>query len=117
MSWFTSLFSGSSGGSSSNFDWTGALLSGISAYSSSRAASRTASDNNKASIEGIKTQGSESRRTIAYEKALNDYYTQKDKLAKRKALDTYGSFSKLSSYAPSGYALPALPVVPSMPSG
>lgn len=108
MSWFSSIFSGS-GGSNSKFDWTGAVLSGISAYAQSRGSASANKQNSKLS-------GQEDRKTIAFEKSLEDYYDAKRRREKRDALDTYHSFSQLSSYAPAGYALPAKPVVPTKPS-
>lgn len=108
MSWFSSIFSGG-GSSGGGFDWTGAVLSGISAYAQSRSSSSSSKQNTQLT-------GAEQRKTIAFEKSLEDYYDAKRRLEKRNALDTYHSFSKLSSYAPAGYALPAKPVVPTKPS-
>lgn len=109
MSWFSSIFSGGSSSGGSGFDWTGAVLRGVSAY----AASRSTASSNK---QNTQQSGQEDRKTIAFEKSLEDYYDAKRRREKRDALDTYHSFSKLSSYAPAGYTLPAKPVVPTKPS-
>jgi len=119
MAWYSSLFSGDSygsGGSGSGTNWWGAILSGISSYSQSRSDSKGRKNDTKAQKEIVGLQGLEARRTSAFEKDLDYYYKQKDKLDKRRALDTYGSFSKLGTYAPDDYTLPALPVVPNKPN-
>jgi len=119
MSWFSNLFSsgsGSSGGGSSGSGWWGAILSGVSSYASSRSASKGKNKDSKDAIKLVGLQGLEARKTSAFERELDNYYKQKDNLEKRNALDTYGSFSKLSTYAPAGYTLPAKPVVPTKPS-
>lgn len=117
MAWYSNLFGGdssSSGGSGSG--WWGAILAGVSAYSSSRSAEKGQKNDSKTQKEIVGLQGLEARRTSAFEKDLDYYYKQKDKLDKRRALDTYGSFSKLGTYAPNDYTLPALPVVPNKPN-
>lgn len=115
MSWFSNLFSSGSS-SSSGSSWWGAILSGVSSYASARSANNTANNNSKNDREIVGLQGLEARRTSAFEKELDRYYSQQDKLDKRNALDTYGKFSRLSTYAPAGYTLPAKPVVPTKPS-
>lgn len=105
------VFGGSSGGGggSGGFDWTGALIAGIGAYSSSRSSDKNQSKN-------VKETGREARRTEAFGRELDYYYGQLDKMNKRKALDsTYNAFSRLGSYAPQGYTGTPMPVVPNKP--
>lgn len=116
MSWFSNLFSSGSSGGGSGSSWWGAILSGVSSYASSRSADKSKDKDSKDAIKLIGLQGLEARKTSAFEKELDRYYSQQDKLDKRNALDTYGKFSRLSTYAPAGYTLPAKPVVPTKPS-
>lgn len=117
MAWYSNLFSsGGSGSGGSGTNWWGAILAGVSAYSSSRSTEKGQKNDAKTQKEIVGLQGLEARRTASYEKELDYYYKQKDKLDKRRALDTYGSFSKLGTYAPNDYTLPALPVVPTKPN-
>lgn len=87
------IFSGSSGGgSSSSAGIWGAILSGVSNYStqrSARKAAETASDNSK--------------EEILLSAELQDYYRQRDKHEMRKGLENYRQFSTLSGFAPSNY--------------
>jgi hypothetical protein len=117
MAWYSSFLggSGSSGGSGSGFDWSGLILAGVSAYSQSRSSSNQSKNDAKTQKEIVGLQGAEARRTMDFEKSLDRYYSQMDKRDKRLALDTYGSFSRLRDYAPAGYTLPAVPVVPDKP--
>lgn len=120
MSWYSGLFSSttSSGGGSSSGAWGDifkAVLGGVSAYSSSRSADKTSKNNTKDQIKLLGLQGIEARKTTQFEKELERYYSQLDKRDKRVALDTYGAFSKLGTYAPNNYTLPAVPVVPTKP--
>lgn len=50
--------------------------------------------------ESIKQKGKQDRTTIDFEYGLKDFYTQKDKVRKRAALDTYGQFSLTDRFAP-----------------
>lgn len=93
------------GGGSTNI-WQ-AVLGGLGG---SAAAYLTGKDADKA----IGRQGIESRKTIGYTAALDDYYNQKNKIRQRKALDTYGQFSMLSRYAPN-YKAPAPLDQPTLP--
>lgn len=115
MSWLSSLFGGGSSGGSSGINWGDAIIAGIGAYSSSRSSDKNNKNNSKLNKELVGLQGIEARKTTEFERALDYYYQQKDKLVKREALDTYGAFSRLSDYAPAGFALPAKPVVPTQP--
>lgn len=56
--------------------------------------------------ESLETRGKEDRKTIDFEYGLKDYYTQKDKVRKRAALDTFGQFSLTDRFAP-GMTAPA----------
>lgn len=116
MAWYSSFLGGSgSGGSSSGTDWTGLILAGVSAYSQSRSSDKKDKNDAKTQKEIVGLQGAEARKTLEFEKSLDRYYSQMDKRDKRLALDTYGKFSRLRDYAPTGYTLPAVPVVPDKP--
>lgn len=104
MSWLTSLFGGGSSGSSNLW---GAILGGLGGAASAYLSGKDAD-------KAIGRQGIESRKTLGYGAALDDYYSQKNKIRQRKALDTYGQFSLLSRYAPN-YQAPAPLDQPQMP--
>lgn len=88
----SSIFGGGSG-SGGNI-WT-SLLGGLSGYAEAKLSGKDLK-------EGIAAQGKEQRKTIDFEAALKDYYTQQDKVRKRRALDTYGQFSLADRIKP-GY--------------
>lgn len=81
----TSIFGGGGGSGSNIF---GSLLSGL-------AGGASAALSGKDLKEGIQLKGKEDRKSLDFEAALKDYYTQEDKRRKRVALDTYGQFSMM----------------------
>lgn len=93
-----SLFGGggsSSGGSGGNI--YGSLLGGLSGAADALI-----------SKEAVEEQGKQSRKTLDFQAALEDYYSQKNKVRKRAALDTYGQFSTMDRWAPGAQAAPSL---------
>jgi hypothetical protein len=106
-SWIKNLFGGSGSGSSSGSGIFGSLLSGLGGAASAMLSGKDL----KA---GIEAQGKESRRSLDFEAALKDYYTQEDKRRKRIALDTYGQFSTIKQYAPKYKNTPPV-IVPTKP--
>lgn len=60
------------------------------------------------SKEAVEEQGKQSRKTLDFKYALEDFYAQKDKVRKRAALDTYGQFSTMNRWAPNATAAPAI---------
>lgn len=95
MSWLSSIV-GAFGGSSNLW---GAVLGGIGTAAGAKMDAKSA-----ATL--ARLQGEEQRKTLGYGAALEDHYSQKNKIRQRKALDTYGQFSLLSRYAPN-YQAPA----------
>lgn len=79
----------------------GALLSGLGGAAEGYLSAKDAK-------EALEARGKEDRKTIDFEYGLKDYYTQKDKVRKRAALDTYGQFSLTDRFAPG--MKPAAPV-------
>lgn len=66
------------------------------------------------SEEMLKIKGKEDRMSTAFEAQLIDHYKQRDKVRKRQALDTYGQFSTIKSFAPNYQDTPA-PELPPQP--
>lgn len=60
------------------------------------------------SKEAVEEQGKQSRKTLDFKYALEDFYNQKNKVRKRAALDTYGQFSTMNRWAPNATAAPAI---------
>lgn len=95
------------------------VLGGLGSYATAR--SKEKSDTRLSKLEAetaikiAEIQGLEARKKSQFEKDLEYYYKQQDNRNKRIALDTYGAFSKLGTYAPAGYVQPAIPVVPPKP--
>jgi hypothetical protein len=104
--WMSKLFgSGGSGSGDSSSMMTnifGGLLSGLSAAAKSKSDS-------KSMLEAVKAQGTEQRKTSAFEASLLDYYKQKDKVRKRAALDSYGSYSVMPKTTAAPIDMPSLP--------
>ena len=109
----------STGGTSIWGDVFKAVLGGVVSYAGAKSKKKSDVESAKLDAElAIKLagiQGMEGRKTSAFERELEYYYKQLDNKNKRIALDTYGAFSKLGTFAPAGYKLPAAPVVPAMP--
>ena len=101
FNWSSLFGSGSGGASGSSSGIWGALLSGLSGAAKGYMSGKDLK-------EGYEAQGKEQRKTSAFEADLLDYYKQKDKVRKRTALDTYGQFSHLSTYAPDYAAAPPI---------
>lgn len=123
MSIFSGVLSGasSSGGSSGIWgDVFKSVLGGISSYAGAKSSGKQAEKMSKLEAETAlkiaQIQGLEARKKTAFEKDLEYYYKQQDNRNKRLALDSYGAFSKLSTFAPQGFTLPAVPVVPPKPA-
>lgn len=60
------------------------------------------------SKEAVEEQGKQSRKTLDFQAALQDFYKQKDKVRKRGALDTYGQFSTMDRWAPGAQSAPPI---------
>lgn len=105
-SYFSSKSSGGGGGTASIFS---ALLGGIGGSAEAKLSVETA----KVKAE---TEGREQRKSAGFEYQLKDYYTQKDKVRKRAALDTYGQFSQISRWAPNYVAKNPAIEQPAMPN-
>lgn len=107
-SWF-----GNSGGSDtgSGVDWLGALMSGISAYSSSRDAEDQQERGGLISRENIQEQGNQSRLNTEYEMSLADWYKKKAQEDRRKGFSNFGQFAT-NTYNQT-YTPPAVGAAPS----
>lgn len=95
-SWFGNSGGGDAAASTSTggeFDWFGALMSGISAYSSSREAEDQQERGGLISRENIQEQGNQSRLNTEYEMSLADWYKRKDKEDRRKGFSNFGQFA------------------------
>lgn len=101
-----SLFGGGSGSSGSNI--FASILGGLGGMAEAKLSGKDAK-------ELVKTKGIEDRKTLDFEAALKDYYTQEDKRRKRIALDTYGQFSLMNRIQP-GYQTPPPVNVPQKPT-
>lgn len=88
-----SLFGGGDSGSSGNI--YSSLMSGLGGAADALI-----------SKEAVEEQGKQSRKSLDFQAALEDFYKQKDKVRKRGALDTYGQFSTMSRWAPGAQAAP-----------
>jgi hypothetical protein len=100
--------SGGSGGDGGNI-WGQMLMGGLQGYASTKTQSALTK-------EQIQENGRQTRLNTAYEAQLVDFYKQRDKVRKRQALDTYGQFSTMNSFAPN--ATPAPPIeMPTYPQG
>lgn len=96
------LGGGSGGGSGSSNIWQ-SILGGLGG------AAQSFMDEKQ-----LREAGKEQRKTLRYGAELQDFYAQKDKYRKRRALDTYGQFSLMDRYAPGYTAAPPLDQ-PTMP--
>jgi hypothetical protein len=76
-------------------DWLGAIFSGIGTYFGSRS-----SENQRQAAS--KDDYKWTARLSAFEKELDDYYTQRDKAEMRRGANEYAKFSSLDRWAP-GY--------------
>jgi hypothetical protein len=103
-SFLGSLFGGGSSGSGSSAMTSifGGLLSGLSASAKGKA-------DLKAIVDAEHAKGAEQRKTSAFEASLLDYYKQKDKVRKRAALDSYGSYSVMPKTTAPPIDMPTLP--------
>lgn len=91
----TNLLGGGSSGSGGNI--YGSLLGGLSGAADALI-----------SKEAVEEQGKQSRKTLDFQAALEDYYNQKNKVRKRAALDTYGQFSTMNRWAPGAQSAPSI---------
>jgi hypothetical protein len=94
-----SLFGGGDKGNGGSSNIWGSILSGLGGAAEGYLSGKDAK-------EALETRGKEDRKTIDFEYGLKDYYTQKDKVRKRAALDTYGQFSLTDRFAPGMVAAP-----------
>lgn len=95
VNWGSKLLGGGGGSSSSNI-YSG-ILGGLNGAA-----------NAYISKEAVEQSGKESRKTLDFKAALEDYYAQKGKVRKRAALDTYGQFSTMDRWAPNATAAPPI---------
>lgn len=93
---WTSKFLGGDGGNSSGNIYEG-ILAGLGGAADALI-----------SKEAVEEQGKQSRKTLDFKYALEDFYNQKNKVRKRAALDTYGQFSTMNRWAPNATAAPAI---------
>lgn len=93
---WASKFLGGDGGNSSGNIYEG-ILSGLGGAADALISKET-----------VEEQGKQSRKTLDFKYALEDFYNQKDKVRKRAALDTYGQFSTMNRWAPNATTAPAI---------
>lgn len=116
MAWTDWFSSGSSSGGSSIWgDIFKGVLGGLSATAAGKRKTKDLKFSAEQAIALAMTQGLEGRKTSAFERDLEYYYKRLDNKNKRIALDSYGAFSKLGTFAPSTYVQPAVPTVPTKP--
>lgn len=94
----SNLFGGGGGAASSN-NIFGAILGGLGGAAEGLLSEKA-----------VEKAGEQSRKTISFQAALEDYYNQKSKVRKRAALDTYGQFSTMDRWAPGARPAPAIDV-------
>lgn len=93
--WISKAFGGDGGNSSGNI-YEG-ILSGLGGAADALI-----------SKEAVEEQGKQSRKSLDFKYALEDFYNQKNKVRKRAALDTYGQFSTMNRWAPNAVAAPGI---------
>lgn len=74
-------------------DWWGALMAGISAYSSSREARDQQERGGLISREVAQEQGQQGRLSTEFEYGLNDWYKEKERERKRTGFSNFGQFA------------------------
>lgn len=96
MAFWSSVGKGISNYFSSGSGWgdlLGGVLAGIGGSAAARSESKQAAQSHEWALALAALKGTEDRRTLDFEKQLEDFYSQRDKQRQRTALDTYGQFS------------------------
>lgn len=99
-----SFTGGGNGGSGSGTNMWASLLGGLGGAAQGYLSGKDLK-------ESIEAQGKESRKSSLFEAELADYYSQKNKVRKRSALDTYGQFSLAPRINSAAIDLPNKPSV------
>ena len=110
MSWIQNVGSFFGGGNSQQ-GWGNifsAVLGGIANKSAQKDALR-------ADKENTREAGHQNRQGSAFDKALDNYYTQKNRHEAARALGTYNQFSNVRNFAPNYVAGPGLDAMPTLP--
>lgn len=103
-----SLLGGSGGSGSGLGNIFGAILGGLGGMAEAKLSGKDA-------IAVVKQKGTEDRKSMDFEAALKDYYTQENKRRQRVALDSYGQFSLMNRINPNYQNTPAV-YVPTKPT-
>jgi hypothetical protein len=118
MAWYSGITSGISNYFSSGSGWSDifkGILGGVSNYAGQQQATYNDKLDFNQNKELIGLQNLEARRNSRFEQQLKDYAQDRDTYKNRVALDTYGQFSNVKSYAPN-YVPPAAPTAPVLPT-
>lgn len=94
--------------------WVQIAVAAIGALASARAARQQGRQSQAETMEGIREQGAESRRTAAYEAALADYYQQAGKERARKSLGNFARWSSVDNPTDQPYYTPTAPTMPDL---
>lgn len=110
MSWLNSVGSFFGGGNASQ-GW-GNIFSAVLGGIANKSASKDATRENR---ENTREAGHQNRQSSAFDKALDNYYAQKNRHEASKALGTYNQFSRVREFAPGYTAGPGLDAMPTLP--
>src|SRR5690625_4198994 len=113
MAFWSSVGKGISKYFSSGSGWgdlLGGVMAGIGGAASARREDKQSAQSHEWALAWAALKGTEDRRTLDFDKQLDDFYQQKDKQRQRMGLDTYGQFSVQHRRTPGFTNTPAVDV-------